>query len=432
MPLPTGTASLPDARPLALLIPLGLLWLAGLYLRLPVLAAPPLALDIARDLGLGQADVGALTLLPLVTIAFGALPASWAMRRIGVQRALLAGLALLATMSAARGFADDRLWLLGATFAMGLGVATLQTALPSVVGAWTPRHLALGTAAYMNGMMVGEFVGAGLTLPLLMPLAHGDWRLALALWSLPATAILVLLARPREALGTGDGLDESDDPDAGFVGTAGAVAGCGRLPARHSPPASTRPSAWRDTTLWRLGIPLGGSVVVFYAINAYMGSVLEARGESEVLATLLLAFNLSPFAASLALLPLGERWSGRRAPLVASAVAAMIGLLGFVFLPGLPGQVSAVVAGFAATVELILLVSLPPALVRGAAVGQLTAGITTIGYGIAFALPLIGGVLADAFGADVSAVLVPSLVFAALGVLPLLGNGSPPLRIVRP
>ena len=404
---PPSVVSAPDARPL---VALALLWLAGLYLRLPVLAAPPLALDIATDLDLGQADIGALTTLPLAMVAFGALPAARLMRRVGVRRALLAGLAAMAAMSAARGLADGRLMLFGATIAMGFGIATMQTVLPSAVGAWTPRHLALGTAAYMNGMMVGEFAGAGLTLPLVMPLAGGDWRAALLYWSLPVAAIVLLLAFARTATEA-----PVETTRTGSDGARTSARDASRGPATPAP-------GWRDPLPWRLGVPLGGSVVVFYAINAYMGSTLDARGETDALAALLLAFNLSPFAASLALLPIGERWTGRRAPLALGAAASVVGLVGFVLLPGLAGQACAVLAGFAATFELILLVSLPPALVRGAAIGRLTAAMTTIGYGIAVVVPVAGGALADALGAGPAVALVPSLAIAALSVAPLMGG----------
>lgn len=55
-----------------------LLWIAGLYLRIPVLAAPPLAADIAADLSLGQAATGALTLQAILLVALVlAFPECW-------------------------------------------------------------------------------------------------------------------------------------------------------------------------------------------------------------------------------------------------------------------------------------------------------------------------------------------------------------------
>ena len=56
-------------------LPVGMLvvlWLVGWTLRVPILAAPPLATRIADALGLGEAGIGALTTLPVVAVAFGA------------------------------------------------------------------------------------------------------------------------------------------------------------------------------------------------------------------------------------------------------------------------------------------------------------------------------------------------------------------------
>mgnify|MGYP000386233174 CR=1 FL=1 len=58
--------------PPAKLLPVAvLLWLAGVYLRIPVLVAPPLAPFISNELALTQALTGALTTLPLLMLAIG-------------------------------------------------------------------------------------------------------------------------------------------------------------------------------------------------------------------------------------------------------------------------------------------------------------------------------------------------------------------------
>ena len=60
---------------------------------------------------------------------------------------------------------------------------------------------------------------------------------------------------------------------------------------------------------------------------------------------------------------------------------------------------------------LYLLVSLPPAIDSGGAIGRLTSGMTTIGYGIAFLLPLLGGLIAEMLGME-SLTLVPAAICA--------------------
>ena len=53
-----------------------MLWLVGWTLRVPVLSDPPLATRIADAFALGETGVGALTMLPVVAVAFGAIPAA--------------------------------------------------------------------------------------------------------------------------------------------------------------------------------------------------------------------------------------------------------------------------------------------------------------------------------------------------------------------
>ena len=55
--------------------------LAGVYLRIPVLVAPPLAPFIGDELALTQALTGALTTLPILMLAIGAMPGSLAISR---------------------------------------------------------------------------------------------------------------------------------------------------------------------------------------------------------------------------------------------------------------------------------------------------------------------------------------------------------------
>src|SRR5437879_13408456 len=73
---------------------------------------------------------------------------------------------------------------------MGVGVAVRQPAFPSLVREWFPRRIAIATAVYSNGILIGETLPTALTTPVgVLPLAHGDWRWALASWS-----VLVLLS----------------------------------------------------------------------------------------------------------------------------------------------------------------------------------------------------------------------------------------------
>ena len=371
------------------------LWLVGWTLRVPVLAAPPLATRIADAFGLGEAGIGALTMLPVIAIAFGAIPAAWIIARFSLRAVIVGGLLVAVTASVARGLVPSALLLFGVSVVMGLGISVFQTALPAATREWTPTHVALGSAVYLNGMMLGELSGAGLTLPLVLPMASDDWRLALGIWAVPIVLIAAVVAfvHPHS-----QGVAEPDVDSATL------------------PPTRSLPH-WNDARVWQYGLLLASSAVAFLAINAYCGTILRARGESDALGGLLFAYNATPLLASFIVL-VRPAWVGLRAPMMASAVLSAVGIAGFIFLDGWASWIAALVTGCASTVKLILLVSLPPAIARGNAVTRLSAGMTLIGFAIAFLLTLVGGWLADGTGWVVMS-LVPALVFmvGAFGAL---------------
>ena len=113
-----------------------LLWLAGIDLRLTILALPPVLPLIHRDLDLSEKLVGALTGLPVLLFGIVAIPGALLIARIGARRALLAGLLLVALGSAARGLGPSTPMLFAMTFVMGAGISIMQPALPSLVSEW--------------------------------------------------------------------------------------------------------------------------------------------------------------------------------------------------------------------------------------------------------------------------------------------------------
>ncbi|QGM21520.1 MFS transporter [Spiribacter sp. 2438] len=370
-----------------------LLWGAGLYLRLTVMVAPPLAPVIAEDLGLGEALTGSLTTLPILMLAVAGIGASFLISRIGARNTLIIALCLVALTSAMRG-AGETVTLFIATAAMGFAIAAIQPALPTLITQWWPTRIALGTAVYMNGMLVGEVLGSTLTIPLMLPLADGNWRLAILLWSMPALlpALALLLFS--------------------------------RSPARDRDDSGRWMPEWRKPLVWRLGALLGASGALFFGSNAYLGSVLGARGESDLLALGLILLNGTQLLASLLMFRLARFWTGRSAPLILLMLLGITSLTLFVLVPGYPGLAMLFPAGLAAGMMLILMAGLPPLYARGTETAALAAGMFGIGAIINFAVPLGGGLVADITGAP-GAAIVPILVYSAL-VVPL-ARGLPPL-----
>ena len=364
-----------------------LLWLAGVYLRIPVLVAPPLAPFIGDELALTQALTGALTTLPILMLAIGSMPGSLAIARIGPRNTLALAMVIMVIGSAGRGLMPDTLTLMIASAVMGIGVSMMQPSLPALLPRWLePHHLALGSAIYMNGMLMGEFIGAGITLPVLMPLLDNSWRATLVAWSLPALLVAAALFLPKRD-------------------RAKPVRKVAWLPDWHNP-----------LTL-RIGLLLGLSGSLFFGLNAYMGNLLQHQGQFDKLPDALFWYNLAQVFASLIMLKMARYWVGRRGVIATLASISLLGAIGAVMLTGWWSIVSATLMSLVAGMLLILLVAIPPLVVSAAETGRLSAGTFLVGYTVAFCVPMLGGVVADWTG-DARHALMLMITYGLL-VLPL-------------
>ncbi|WP_418141094.1 MFS transporter [Marinobacter sp. MA] len=379
-----ATTPPPPARLLPVAV---LLWLAGVYLRIPVLVAPPLAPFIGDELALTQALTGALTTLPILMLAIGSMPGSLAIARIGPRNTLALAMVIMVIGSAGRGLMPDTLTLMIASAIMGIGVSMMQPSLPALLPRWLePHHLALGSAIYMNGMLMGEFIGAGITLPVLMPLLDNSWRATLLAWSLPGLLIAAALFLPKRD-------------------RAKPVRKVAWLPDWHNP-----------LTL-RIGLLLGLSGSLFFGLNAYMGNLLQHQGQFDKLPDALFWYNLAQVFASLIMLKMARYWVGRRGVIATLASISLLGAIGAVMLNGWWSIVSATLMSLVAGMLLILLVAIPPLVVSAAETGRLSAGTFLVGYTVAFCVPMLGGVVADWTG-DARHALMLMITYGLL-VLPL-------------
>ncbi|MCH8551464.1 MAG: MFS transporter [Natronospirillum sp.] len=365
-----------------------LLWFSGLYLRLTLLVTAPLGPLMAEELRLSTTLMGSLTTLPVLMLAVGAVAGAWVVARLGVRNTLVLSILVMVAGSTARAGASAALPLLLATAIMGFGIAAMQTALPALVRLWTPGRVALATAVYMNGLLMGEVLAAGLTLPVILPLAGDNWRLALLVWSCPALLV------------------------------AAAVHWLGE-PAAAMPRDLRQRHHWlpdfRHPLVWAMGLLIGMSSTLFFGLNAYMSNILDARGESDLLAASLLLFNTAQVVASLLALRFGGRWLGRAAPMVILTLVSIFGTLLFGFAHGWMALWAGFAVSLACGVVLILMVSLPAAMTSADRTAPLAAGMFTIGYAMAFAVPLLSGLLVDMTGRALWA-LVPLLLLAIISL----------------
>lgn len=369
------------------------LWLAGLCLRLTVLAIPPVIPMLHESLALSQAEIGALASLPVLLLSFAAIPGSFLIARFGPARVLVGGILLAGIAGALRGASYDAAVLFATTFAMGIGIAVMQPAFPSIVREWIPQRVGLATAVYSNGLLMGEAISASLTIPLVLPMVGGNWRASLVAWSVPVFAIAAITFAH----------------------------------ARHRERRASEPRArggawwpdWRSPLTWRLGFIAGGCSSLYFAANAFLPDYLRHLGRPDLIGAALSALNWVQIPASFVLLALSRSLMQRRWPLVACGILATAAMVGIATSSGAGIVVWSGVIGFCTAFVLILTLALPPMLVEASHVHSVSAAVFAIGYLCAVVTPVLGGFAWDVTGVPWSA-FVPAgsfgIVIAALSL----------------
>jgi len=392
---PSTSLSGRRATPLEQWVRFGLLWLIGANLRMALLALAPVLPAIHRDLSLDEAQIGLLSTLPVLLIGLAAVAGSAAVARLAPRRTIVACLVGIGVASGLRGVAPDTAALFGATLVMGLAIAVLQPALPTLVQTWFPGGVGTATAVYSNGMVLGEALAASLTLVLVVPLA-GGWRGALALWGVPAVlAAVLLLALP------GGRVPAPPDRD---------------VPARWWP-------HWREGRTWRLGIFQGGASTLYFGTNAFLPTALHALGHPGLVTPCLAALNTTQIGATLVVGALARRGASV-APIAAIAgVGGLGGLFALLYGAGGVAIAGAALVGLCSAIGLVLSLALPALLAGGDEVHHVAAGMFTIGYVAAFVLPFLGGLAWDATGLPRAAFL-PAAAGTAVSAVALLGRRS--------
>jgi CP family cyanate transporter-like MFS transporter len=359
-----------------------LLWLGGITLRLTMLAIPPVVPLIHRDLHLDEKAIGALVSLPVLLLALAAVPGSLVIAKLGLRGALVIGLGFVALFGALRGLGPSIPVLFGSTFLMGLGVAFAQPVFPSLVREWFPRKIGIATAAFSNGILIGETLPTAFTTPVgVLPLAHGDWRWALAFWSVLVLAVAVALvsAAPRRAKVT--------------------------APTRWWP-------SWREGQAVRVGLVMGMASAAYFGTNAFIPDYLDQTGRHNLISPTLAVLNASQLLTAPAV-ALWQRLLSGRFGFIASSVLMGLGQLGMVLTPGAGVIAWALVTGFASALAFIVALSLPPRIAAAGDVHRMSAAVFTTQYAVGFVFPLIAGALWDFSGVALLA-FVPGVIGAGL------------------
>lgn len=363
--------------------------------------------DLTRALGLGNAQAGYLTTLPVLCMGLFAPLAPRLAQRAGIERTLFVVLICILLGTALRGHVGV-MGLFAGTALAGAGIALGNVLLPSLVKRDYARHVALMTGLYTMSLVGGAALGAAATLPLVH--AFGlDWAGGLTLWAAPA--ILALIAWTPVALRS-------------------EGRGSGRQHLR------TVRGLHRDGLAWAITVFMGLQSALAYSVMGWMAPILRDRGMSGTEAGLVTSISILVQVVSCLLVPLlANRFRDQRVLAVALTLIATLSLIGMTsgplalvwplaFIQGI-GQ-----GGMFALAMMLIVLRSPDSHVAA----HLSGMSQTSGYLLACLGPLLIGLLHQWTGSFHAA----SALMAALGLISAVAgwlagrNALVKARVVEP
>jgi len=304
------------------------LMLISLVLRPPVAAIGPLVPQLIEFENLTLLEVGILTSISVVCFGLGAFAGPWLVKRVGLNRAMLAiliGLTVAMGLRLIGGF----FVLFSTTVVIGLMIAIGNVLIPTVVREQFPKKIELITGVYVTLLAISASLAATIAVP--TSELFGSWKGALAIWIIPA-ALAVLLWLP-----------------------VSRVAAEGKVISSQTH-AEERAAVMKSPLTWAIVAFFGLQSTGFYAILNWLPSLLVDRGFSEFDAGAVLGITTfvgvpTGFLTSLILRKL-------KSLSVLSICASSLTLIGLIVVWLFPGQelLGAVITGFgfAATFPLSL------------------------------------------------------------------------------
>jgi len=378
-------------RSLFVALPALVVVVVALCLRGPFAAVGPLLGELSDQLSVPLTALAVLASLPLVVFGLLSPAAPVLATRIGLHRAVLAGVLLLAVGIAVR--LAGVVGLFAGTVLLSAGIAVANVLLPAVARAEYGERAAGVVGLVTASMAVSAALGAGLAQPLAS--VAGSALRGLALWLVPVVVAAVavgLLARARRG------------------STAGAPA-----------PAADRTGILRDPVAIAVTLFFGLQSLSFYAMLTWLPDILESdAGVSAVSAGALTALAAVLGGPASLVVPLvAARFRSQVVPVLVVAAPTLVALAGLLLAPSSAPLLWALLYGIGTGSAFPLSMTL--VLLRTRDVGQtgrLSAAAQSAGYLLAATGPIAVGALAEVTGgwrAGLLALVVVQLGQAAAG-----------------
>lgn len=377
-----------------------LLVLVGINIRSVILAVPPIVPLIRHDVGLSYTATGLLTSLPTLIIGSTAWMSGRLVERIGARSAVTWGLTLLGAGALLRAAWSAAIPIFFFTIVLGLGIALAQTTASVLVRRWYPTHIGFVTALFTDGLILGETLGAGATVPLMLWLfGNNAWRATFVLWGLPVVVLLAfwLWLAPREP--------QVEDVE---PAVNAQVSERTTMPE----PTSTSVAAQAPVRTIHLGLLLGAGSLIYFGMNNWIATYNQALHRDSFTPLALTVLNALQLPSSLGVTFFAQRLVGKRWPFVLAGIVCIVAMLTWIFGPASLEYPCAGLLGASSALVFTLGLALPALLANPTNVARLAGATLSIGYSTAFIGPFIGGGLWDLFGLPALA-FVPVVVASA-------------------
>ncbi|WP_240349245.1 cyanate transporter [Halomonas binhaiensis] len=366
--------------------------LIGLNLRPSMAAIGPLVERIQADIPISYSQLSLLTTLPVLAMGAGCFLAMTLARHLGQNRLIGSSLLLIALADGLRLVGHGSATLLITALIAGIGIASIQALLPSLIKHQAGQRTPLVMGWYVASIMGGAAIAAT-SAPMLAELT-GSWQAALAVWALVALAALLVWNCRGLLLPATDSTAEGPD---------------------------LRATLYRQPRVWTLTVFFGLSAAGYACVLAWLPPYYIALGWTESAAGLLLGYLTAiEVVAGLILPSLAQRRSDRRPVLMLPLGCA---LAGFLWLWQAPAVAPLAIAtllgiGLGGLFPLSLIISLDHHADPHRA-GSITAIAQGAGYSIGALSPWLAGAVRDQFGSFAWAwagLTVTSLLMVIIGM----------------
>lgn len=377
-----------------------LIVLVGMSLRSAILGVPPILPLIKRDLNLSYTATGLLTAIPTLIMGAMAWFSGLVAERIGGRATVIIGLILLAAGTLLRAVWPAAFLLFFFTIVLSVGIALTQTTIPVLIRRWFPMHIGLTSALFTDGLIIGETLGAGATVPLMLLYFGKDaWAATFILWGLP---IIVLLAfwlwlapsAPPQVFKRSERSGEAREKE-------------------NAPPR-------QQVRTIHLGLLLGSASLIYFGMNAWIAPYNSAIHRPDLTPLALTILNAAQLPTSIGVTFFAQPLMGRRWPFISAGIVCSLAMLGWLFGPPSLEYISSAMFGASSALVFTLGLALPPLLASPGRVARLTGATLTISYSATFIGPFLGGGLWDLFRVPELAFLpvaLASILLIALGAM---------------